>query len=134
MPASVAMSVPGVNMPMPARHIVGSSPATAVMNSFWSIAPSSARRIAALLNGACRLLVFMNPSVPLRSLISTRILPVLRSTGSRSGVGNSHQSISPARMALAEVPSSGLVSHSTRSKCTTLPPAVQPVLASGRGK
>ena len=113
--------------------MAGSNPATAVMNSFWSIAPSSARLIAAVSKGGCKLLVFMKPRVPLRSLISTRILPDLRSNGSRSGVGSSHQSISPARMALAEVPSSGLVSHSTRSKCTTLPPAVQPVLGSDRG-
>ena len=113
--------------------MVGSNPATAVMNSFWSIAPSSARLTAALSNGGCKLLVFMNPNVPLRSFISTRILPDLRSTGSKSGVGNSHQSISPARMALAEVPSSGLVSHSTRSKWTILPPDVQPVFGSARG-
>ena len=75
----------------------------------------------------------MKPRVPLRSLISTWIRPVRFSTDSRSAVGSSHQSISPACIALADVPSSGLMRHSTRSKCTTLPPAVQPVVFSGRG-
>ena len=75
----------------------------------------------------------MKPKVPLRSLISTLIRPVRFSTGSRSAIGSSHQSISPDCIALAEVPSSGLTCHSTRSKCTTLPPAVQPVLISARG-
>ena len=76
----------------------------------------------------------MKPKVPLRSLISTLIRPVRFSTGSRSAVGSSHQSISPDCIALAEVPSSGLTCHSTRSKCTTLPPAVQPGWSSARGR
>jgi len=36
---------------MPSRQFAGSVPATAVIASAWSIAPSRARRIAGLSNG-----------------------------------------------------------------------------------
>ena len=48
-----------------------------------------------------------------------------RSSGSRSAVGFSHQSISPVRSAAALVATSGCTCHSTRSKCTTLGPDVK---------
>ena len=71
--------------------------------------------MAGLSKGGCRALGLSKPSVPLRSLISTRIFPVRRSTGNRSTVGSSHQSISPVCMAEAAVAWSGMTCHSTRS-------------------
>jgi hypothetical protein len=52
------------------------------------------------------------------------MLRLRRRIGSRSKVGRSYQSTSPAWIAAAAVAASGITSHSTRSKCITLPPAM----------
>ncbi len=71
--------------------------------------------------------------LPARSMISVVIARLRRSTGSRSAVGASHQSISPACSAAAAVAASGIVCHSIRSMAGTFGPAVKLGVPVGRG-
>ena len=62
------------------------------------------------------------PMLPSGSAMSTLMLRFLLSTGTRSGIGVSHQSISPFCSAAEAVAGSGMITHSMRSTCMTLPP------------
>ena len=57
--------------------------------------------------------------------MSSAIPAFRRSSGTRSGIGVSHQSTSPLCNAAAAVAASGMTRHSTRSNATRLPPASQ---------
>ncbi len=61
---------------------------------------------------------------PVGSAIRTVSFPSRRNTGRRSEAGVNHQSTSPRCNAAATVPPSGMMRHSTRSKCATFGPAV----------
>ena len=85
------------------------------MISFWSIAATTTRRIAALSNGGCRWLKRRQPISPVRSFTAS-VMSLLRlSCGTRSIVGFSHQSISPCVNAADAVAGSGMKFHTTRS-------------------
>ena len=103
------------------------------MKSLWSTAPSRARRIAGLLNGGWSWFMRMMAIWPVGSWIAVFTPRDLRSSGSKSSDGYSHQSCSPDCSAAAAVAASGIVVHSTRSKCTILGPAVQSGVPPGRG-
>lgn len=111
----------------------GSLPTIACMNSAWSIAHMKARRTAGLLNGGCKWFGRIISTPPVASWIATLIFAVLRSSGSRSLDGFSHQSCSLFCSAADLVPSSGMVVHITRSKWTILGPAVQSGVPLSRG-
>ena len=65
------------------------------------------------------------PMLPSGSAMSTLMLRLRLSTGTRSGIGVSHQSISPFCSAADAVAGSGMMTHSMRSTFMTLPPASQ---------
>ena len=65
------------------------------------------------------------PMLPSGSAISTWMFLFFLSTGTRSGIGVSHQSISPFCSAAAAVAGSGMITHSMRSTFIFLPPASQ---------
>ena len=65
------------------------------------------------------------PTLPSGSAMSTTTLRFLRSSGTRSEIGFSHQSISPFCSAADAVPGSGITTHSMRSISMRLPPASQ---------
>ena len=89
--------------------------------------------MAGLLKGGCRWLKRQIATSPVGSGISTTMLRSLRSTGCRSAVGCSHQSISPLVRALEAVAASGITVHSIRSKCASFGPTVQFGVPSLRG-
>ena len=99
-------------------------PTAATMNSVWSMAPSMARRTAGLSKGGRRWLGRRNGAKRPAAIVSTVILLLRLSDGSRSGAVSSHQSISPDCSAAAAVAGSGMTCHSTRSKWATFGPAV----------
>ncbi len=70
---------------------------------------------------------------PAGSTMRTTSLRSRLSGGSRSASGISHQSTSPVCSAAAIVPPSGMIFHSTRSKCATFGPAVPLGVPSLRG-
>ena len=72
------------------------------------------------------------PMLPKGSAMSTLTLRLRFKSGTRSGTGFSHQSISPFCSAAALVASSGRISHSMRSNITRLPPDSHSA-TSGRG-
>ncbi len=94
------------------------------MKSRCTMPPMMARRMAGLSKGGSRWFGRQKPTEPLGSRMSTFTPRARRSCGTRSIAGSSHQSTSPWRSAAEAVPGSGMVSHSTRSKCTALPPAM----------
>ena len=65
------------------------------------------------------------PMLPSGSAMSTWMFLFFLSTGTRSGIGVSHQSISPFCSAAAAVAGSGMITHSMRSTLIFLPPASQ---------
>src|SRR5215472_16916606 len=123
MPASLAKGDLGWKNPTLSCHIARSSPAIAVRKSDCWIAHITARLIPGLLNGGCRLLGRIIAMKPVVSYTFTVTAGFLRKAGRRSFVAWSHQSISPDCTAAAAVAASGIVSHSTRSKCATFGPA-----------
>ena len=94
------------------------------MKSIWFTAVSTARRTAGLLNGAAAWFGRKMPISPVPLITSTPRLRLRASSGKRSAVGCSHQSISPDCSAADAVEASGMMCHSTRSKCATFGPAV----------
>ena len=121
-PASLAIGDPLVKYPTGSRANSAWSPSTAAMYSRWSMAGSSAWRSFGLLNGACRWFSAMMPTSPNASSCWTATLGSRLRLGTKSNSGWSIQSTSPARSAETAVPGSGWITHSTRSKCTDLPP------------
>ena len=132
-PSSLAKGLPGVKKPMSLTYFAGSGPTIAVMKSSWLIACRKARRIAGLSKGGWRWLKRNCPGSGSGSIGSSS-RPRLRPSSVWISAGIcSSQSTSPAVNAAAAVPASGMMVHSTRSKCTTLGPAVRPLPPPGRG-
>ena len=82
-----------------------------------------ARSSFGLSKGVCRWFSASIPITPTRSFTATFTPREPRSMGSRSNCGTCTQSTSPFCRAEEAVALSGMTRHSTRSKCTTLPPA-----------
>ena len=132
--SSFASGVPGVKKPTPVSNRAGVGPTMAVMKSSWLIAPSSARRMAGLSKGGCRWFIRIEHGKTSVSITSTTSWRWRSSRVETSGGICSNQSISPDISAAEAVAASGMVCHSTRSKCTTFGPAVRPVALSGVGE
>src|ERR1700728_3611197 len=97
------------------------------------MAETTNRRIAGLSNGGYNALKRMMAFSAERSFTTTATSLVRRKVGTRSIVGFSHQSNSPAIRAAAAVAGSGTTVHSTRSNQATLGPAANSGLPSLRG-
>ena len=83
--------------------------------SFWLTDCATTRRSAGLLNGAVPQLKRAKITKPGSATVTVTSLLAL-STSSRSNWAISHQSISPACNAAADVAKSGMLIHSTLSK------------------
>ena len=85
-PTSLAIGVPGQKYPTPVFHIFLSVPTMVVTTSSWLTAPSSARRTAGLLNGACRWFMRRIAICPEGSCTTTFTPRLFSSNGIRSAV------------------------------------------------
>ena len=90
----------------------------------WLMAFITTRRSSTLLNGGVRWLKRRTCRMPNGSVRCMLTSEWASSTGCRSGRTEPNQSTSPAWMAAMAVAASGMICHSIRSKCATLPPEV----------